>query len=85
MPGLHESDAGTVSDYDAFLVMLKNAGSGYDVFRRHEYVEVHEGSGWTPRANTATVVRVLPGYRAHFEAEFDEMGNAVSVGQWESM
>ena len=31
------------------------------------------------------VLRVLQGYRAHFEATFDEHGNILSIGQWEDM
>lgn len=31
------------------------------------------------------VLRVLPGYRAHFEATFDKDGNILSIGQWEDL
>jgi len=35
--------------------------------------------------NGHQVLRVLPGYRAHFEAVFDKDGNILSIGQWEDM
>lgn len=30
-------------------------------------------------------VRVFPGYRCHFEAEFDASGNILNIGQWDEM
>ncbi len=49
------------------------------------YREHFDDSEWTPSLRTMHVLRVNPGYRAHFEAEFDDNGSILSIGQWESL
>lgn len=44
-----------------------------------------DGAEWVPQLRTDKVLRVNPGARSHFEAEFDEQGNILSIGQWESL
>jgi len=63
-----------MTDLDQFLALLRKSNTGHDI-RTHD---LH-----TPRATK--LVEVLPGYRAHFEAEFDDAGNIVSIGQWDEM
>jgi hypothetical protein len=38
-------------------------------------------------ADTKCAIRisVLPGYRCHFEAEFDAAGNVLNMGQWDDL
>jgi len=68
-----------------FRALLNKAKAGFEEMTRAEHVQNYEGVDWTPNRRAATVVRVLPGYRAHFEADFDAKGNILSIGQWESM
>ncbi len=65
-----------MTDLDQFLALLRKVYGlrGYDI-RTHD---LH-----TKRATM--LVEVLPGYRAHFEAEFDDTGNIVSIGQWDEL
>lgn len=63
--------------------LLRKGGSHFVVLTRAEASQ--DFRGWLPSAVCTHVVRVLPGYRAHFEAEFDKDGNILSIGQWEEL
>jgi hypothetical protein len=65
--------------------MLKRIKQDFDIVPRNEYMSGGLARDWTPRSNTSVIVRVLPGYRAHFEAEFDGQGKLLSIGQWEEL
>lgn len=67
-----------MTDLETFLDLLKKADS--DVA-----VNPEAGEEYAEDARGGTVVRVLPGFRAHFEATFDAAGSIKSVGQWEDM
>lgn len=68
-----------MTDLDAFLVMLQHAKSSFESIPIAEFDE----RGWMPPLSTKTVVRVMGGYMAHFEAAFDESGRCLSMGAWE--
>lgn len=81
-------EAAGVSDKDAFIAMLENAhpNTSYEVVDRATYMtEYSDAFYYVPETNAAIIVRVMPGYRAHFRATFDDRGNMLSAGQWESM
>lgn len=63
-----------MSDLDQFLALLKKADAGYDI-RTNDLHTV----------GATKLVEVMPGYRCHFEAEFDTADNIVSIGQWDEM
>ena len=63
-----------MSDLDQFLALVKKADSDYFI----RTTDLH-----TKRATK--LVEVSPGYRCHFEAEFDGDDNIVSIGQWDEM
>jgi len=63
-----------MSDLDQFLALLRKSNTDHDM-RTHD---LHS-------KGATTLVEVLPGYRAHFEAEFDNAGNIVSIGQWDEL
>ena len=63
-----------MTDLQQFLALLKKAKADHDI----RTTDLH-----TQRATK--LVEVLPGYRAHFEAEFDAEDNIVSIGQWDEM
>jgi hypothetical protein len=56
-------------------------GAGYTKSQQ-EADERYDDAAWRPQPRCRQVLRVNPGYRAHFEAEFDEHGNILSIGQW---
>lgn len=74
-----------MTDLEMLRALLKKTKAGFEELTRDEHIQNYEGVEWTPSKRAATVVRVLPGYRAHFEADFDAKGNILSIGQWESM
>jgi hypothetical protein len=75
-----------VASVDTFRLMLKSADISHEVLSRAEYIEkAGDWSGWVPEPHCATVVRVHPGYRCHFEASFGLTGELLSMGQWEEM
>jgi len=63
-----------MTDLQQFLMLLQKSNTSHDI-RTHDL--------YTKRAKT--LVEVMPGYRAHFEAEFDDNDNIVSIGQWDEM
>ncbi len=63
-----------MTDLDQFLALLRKADADYDL-RTHD---LHT-------KEATMLIEVMPGYRAHFEAEFDDDGNIVSIGQWDEM
>ncbi len=63
-----------MTDLQQFLILLQKADAGHDI-RTHDF----------HTRGAKTLVEVLPGYRAHFEAEFDDADNIVSIGQWDEM
>lgn len=50
-----------------------------------EYGEQVEFCEWDPSSTARIVLRVSPGDRCHFEAEFDNAGDLISIGQFEDM
>jgi len=63
-----------MTDLQQFLALLQKADAGHDI-RTHD---LHT-------RGATTLVEVMPGYRCHFEAEFDADDNIVSIGQWDEM
>lgn len=63
-----------MTDLQQFLALLQKSDTPHGV-RTHDF--------HFPK--TTKLVQVWPGYRCHFEAEFDEDGNIVSIGQWDEM
>jgi len=68
---------------EQFKAMLDSSGTYYNVSNE----PLRDGGMLNAEmiAEGACIVRVLSGYQAHFEAEFDKDGNLLSMGQWESM
>jgi hypothetical protein len=66
-----------MTDLEMFKKLLKKADASFSSEKpeREEYIT----------RSTATIIRVMPGYRAHFEACFDKKGNIENIGQWEDM
>lgn len=50
-----------------------------------ESFEFARGGGTIASKNCHTRVHVMPGYRCHFEAEFDAAGNILNIGQWDEI
>lgn len=63
-----------MTDLEHFLALLKKADTGYDIRTNDLHTR-----------GATKLVEVMPGYRCHFEAEFDADDNIVSVGQWDEM
>lgn len=63
-----------MTDLDQFLTLLRKSLTNHDI-RTHDF---HS-------KGAKTLVEVLPGYRAHFEAEFDDADNIISIGQWDEI
>lgn len=63
-----------MTDLEQFLALLDKADAGHSIRRNNLHTK-----------GATKLVEVLPGYRAHFEAEFDDAGNIVSIGQWDEM
>ena len=61
-----------MTDLDQFRTFLQKTNTDHDI-RTHDL--------YTKRATM--LVEVLPGSQAHFEAEFDDGGNIISIGQWD--
>ena len=70
-----------MSDLDDFKRLLKKAGADYDVSNKS--FSNTNGSLFTKSATK--IVHVDWGSRCHFEAEFDDDDNIVSIGQWEEL
>jgi hypothetical protein len=68
---------------EQFKAMLDSCNTCYDVCNE----PLRDGGAVNAEmiAEGACVVRVMGGYQAHFEAEFDKDGNLLSMGQWEYM
>lgn len=66
-----------MTDLDQLKTLLDKAKSEWDL------TPEPLNCGGHPKATQ--ILRVLPGYRAHFEAEFDAQGNILTIGQWEEM
>ncbi len=65
-----------MTDLDQFRTFLQKTNTPHD-FRTHDLHSKAEGA--------TVLIEVLRGYRAHFEAEFDNDGNIISIGQWDEM
>ena len=63
-----------MSDLDQFLALLKKADAGYDIRTTDFYTK-----------GATKLVEVEPGGRAHFEAEFNDDGKILSIGQWDEL
>lgn len=72
------------TDLEAFQALLYKARTSFDMVPRSA-VAGDDNRGWTPSPACTSVIRVMPGYRAHFEAAFDKDGNILSIGQWEEL
>lgn len=67
-----------MSDLDTLKAMLDKTSTGYEATTDPLNVDTGERLAHFR-------LRVLPGYRAHFEAEFDAAGNLLNIGQWEDL
>ncbi len=77
-----------VNDLDGLMRMVAQCrGASMDLLMRgmSRYRDHFDGAEWVPQSRADKVLRVNPGSRAHFEAEFDGQGNILSIGQWESL
>lgn len=63
-----------MTDLEKFIELLKKAKAGYNVRQNDFYTR-----------DTVKLVEVMPGYRCHFEAEFDSDDNIISIGQWDEL
>lgn len=69
-----------MSDLDNFKAMLKRSKTDFEEFRqRDEWIL--KGHDWASKS-AATVIAVMPGYRAHYEAAFDANGDMLESGQF---
>lgn len=87
MPWVHRRNRTkeTMTDLETFCRLAKKAGASFEEVSRAVYIGAYEGLEWTPSPRATVVVRVNPGYRCHFEADFDAEGNILSLGQWETL
>ena len=63
-----------MTDLEQFLALIKKAGQGH-VIRTDDLMD-HRAT---------KLIHVAPGYRCHFQAEFDDDDNIVSIGQWDEL
>ena len=63
-----------MTDLDQFLALINKTRSSYATRTQNLHT-----------AGATILVEVMPGYRCHFEAEFDDDDNIVSMGQWDEM
>ena len=63
-----------MTDLEQFLALVKKAGQCYEM-RTTDLLD----------ARATKLVEVAKGYGCHFEAEFDDDGNIVSIGHWDEM
>ena len=63
-----------MTDLEQFFALLKKAGEGYNI----RTTDLHTG-------RATKLVEISAGCRCHFEAEFDDGDNIVSIGQWDEM
>ena len=63
-----------MTDLEQFLALLAKAEAGYSIRTDDLHMK-----------RATKLVEVHGGYRCHFEAEFDDDDNIISIGQWDEM
>ena len=74
-----------MSELDNFKAMLDRAEVDYvELVNSAEWEDDSSLTNWLEdlEPETATIIIVIPGYRCHYEANFDANGNLISTGQF---
>ena len=74
-----------MSELDTFKAMLDRAEVDYnELTSPAEWEEDGTLTSWLEdiEPETATIIVVMPGYRCHYEANFDAEGKLISTGQF---
>lgn len=75
-----------MSDLDIFKALLDKTDSSYGVDKPgNDSFEFARDNRTLADPKCTIRVHVMPGYRCHFEAEFDDQGNILNIGQWDEM
>lgn len=74
-----------MSELDNFKAMLDRAEVDYvELISPAEWEDDASLAAWLDdlEPETATIIIVMPGYRCHYEANFNANGNLISTGQF---
>lgn len=75
-----------MSDLTDLEALLKKANADYGIVTPADDDFKHaEAERTIADKNCQLRVQVMPGYRCHFEAEFDAQGNILNIGQWDEL